>query len=70
MEDKIEVYQLAKQKGLLKKKSGYFADVNKQNKTDEKLPIKLTGLTVELIKSIYQTQNCKSGGTKNDKRTL
>ncbi len=70
MEDKIEVLQLAKQKGLLKKRSGYFADINRQNINDEKLPIKLTGLTVELIKSIYQTVNCKSGGNKNDKRTI
>lgn len=69
MEEEDKLYQLAKLKGLIKKDSLLFEAAKLQNK-EEKIPNKLTGLTVELVKVLYSTQASKSGGKKNDKRTL
>ncbi len=69
MEEEEKLYQLAKLKGLIKKDSTFSEAVKLQNKED-KIPNKLTGLTVELVKVLYSTQASKSGGKKNDKRTL
>ncbi len=69
MEEEEKLYQLAKLKGLIKKDSIFSEAVKLQNK-EEKIPNKLTGLTIELVKLLYSTQASKSGGNKDDKRSI